>query len=64
MGSDSDLSNQAQNLYITLKDIHGKTRSIRVDKFGEIPPPDDRDYSQYTKSAMCTIRIPLHVYTR
>ncbi len=52
----------AQDLYLTLKDTTGKSRSIKVSKFQEIPNPHVRHYPQYTKSAMNTVRIPLHVF--
>lgn len=52
----------AQDLYLTLKDTTGKSRSIKVSKFQEIPEPHPRHNAQYTKSAMSTVRIPLHVF--
>ena len=48
---------------LTLTDGSGTSRAIRVSKFAEVPYPDVRGYAQYTKSAMCTIRIPLASYT-
>jgi hypothetical protein len=53
----------AQDLYVTLKGVNGKSRSIRAAAFGEIPYPDQRYYSEFTKSAMRTVRIPLASYT-
>lgn len=53
---------QTQDFYLTLTDMGNKTRSIRVDAFGEIPPQQVRGYNQYTVTALSTIRIPLHVY--
>jgi hypothetical protein len=53
----------AQDLYVTLQDKSGKARSLRVGKFAEIPEPQTREKNQYTKSAMRTVRIPLHVFT-
>lgn len=55
-------ADQIQDMYLTLIDTNNKSRAIKVSKFGEIPPPQKRHYNQYTKSAMCTIRIPLHVF--
>jgi hypothetical protein len=52
-----------QDLYVTLKSGNGKSRSIRAAAFGQIPYPDQRFFSQYTKSAMTTVRIPLPSYT-
>ncbi len=57
---------QAQDLYVTLRDgttPTPKSRSIKVSKFAEIPAPQKREMNQYTKSAMCTVRIPLHAFT-
>jgi hypothetical protein len=53
---------QVQDFYLTLTDVGNKSRSIRVDAFGEIPPQQVRGKNQYTVSALSTIRIPLHVY--
>jgi hypothetical protein len=55
--------NQVQDFYLTLTDGNGKSRAIKVGKFGEIPPPQKRAKNQFTKSAMCTIRVPLHAFT-
>jgi fermentation-respiration switch protein FrsA (DUF1100 family) len=54
--------NQHQDLYLTLTDVQDKSRSIRVDAFGDIPPQQKRALNQYTVSALTTIRIPLHVF--
>jgi hypothetical protein len=54
--------NQIQDLYLSLTDTGDNKRAIKVSKFGEIPPPHKRHFNQYTKSAMCTVRIPLHVF--
>lgn len=59
-------ADQAQDLYVTLRDgtlPTPKSRSIKVCKFAEIPAPQKRDLNQFTKSAMCTVRIPLHAFT-
>lgn len=62
-GSASNPADQAQDLRVTLKDLGGKSRAVRVSKFGEIPPPHARHYASLTKSALTTIRIPLTAYT-
>jgi hypothetical protein len=62
-GSPSNPVGMAQDLYVTLKGVNGKSRSIRAAAFGEIPYPDQRYYSEFTKSAMRTVRIPLASYT-
>jgi len=53
---------QPQDLYLTLTDATNKSRSIRVDAFGDIPPQQKRIKNQFTISALTTIRIPLHVF--
>jgi hypothetical protein len=53
--------NADQDFYVTMRDAGGNERSIRVSKFGRVPYPHVRDYS--VKSALCTIRIPLHAFT-
>lgn len=63
VGSAANLSGQAQDLYVILTDGNGNGRSVRVSKFAEIPAPQLREVVAYTKSAMCTVRIPLHVFT-
>ena len=60
--SPSNLVDQIQDLYLTLTDTSNKSRSIKVSKFGEIPSPQKRDNNSLTKSAMCTVRIPLHAF--
>lgn len=62
VGSAENPAGQSQDLYLTLKDAGNKKRSIRVDAFGEIPPQQERGKSQFTVTALSTIRIPLHVY--
>jgi len=51
-----------QDFYLTLTDMSNNSRSIRVDSFGDVPPQQERGLSQFTLSALSTIRIPLHVY--
>jgi hypothetical protein len=63
VGSASNAANQAQDLRVTLTDAGGTARAIRVSKLGEVPYPDVRGFSQYTKSAMCTLRVPMSAYT-
>lgn len=58
----STLNPAGQDFYLMLTDTAGKSRSIRVSKFGEIPSPQERENPDFTKSAMRTIRIPLHVF--
>jgi hypothetical protein len=55
-------ANLSQDLYLTLTDSTNKSRSIRVDAFGNIPPQQKRTVNQFTVSALTTIRIPLHVF--
>lgn len=62
VGSTSNPSG-GQDLYVTLADTGGKSRSVKVSKFGEVPEPQARHSSHLTKSAMNSVRIPLHVYT-
>jgi hypothetical protein len=62
-GSASNPANLPQDIYVTLQSGNGNSRSIRAAAFGEIPYPDQRYYSQYTKSAMRTVRIPLTSFT-
>jgi hypothetical protein len=61
--SPSNPAGLPQDLYVTLKSVNGKSRSIRAAAFGQIPYPDQRFYSEFTKSAMTTVRIPLTSYT-
>jgi hypothetical protein len=62
VASASNPANQAQDLRLTLTDGGGHSRAIRISKMREIPYPYQRGYANYTKSAMCTIRIPLAAY--
>lgn len=62
VGSLENPSNQSQDFYLTLKDATNKSRSIRVDAFGEVPAQQARGKTQYTVSALSTVRIPLHVF--
>lgn len=55
-------ANQPQDLYLTLTDATNKSRSIRVDALGDVPPQQKRTKNQFTISALTTIRIPLHVF--
>src|SRR5262249_1286074 len=61
-GSTANPSGQTQDLYVTLTSTNGHKRSIRAAAFDEIPYPDQRFYSSFTKSAMRTVRIPLSSY--
>ena len=62
-GSASNPAGMSQDLYVTLKSGNGNARSIRAAAFDEIPYPHQRFYTQFTKSAMRTVRIPLTSYT-
>jgi hypothetical protein len=62
VGSNQNPVNGPQDLYVTLEDYPGKRRSIKVSKFADIPTPHSRDDASLAKSAMRTVRIPLHVY--
>jgi hypothetical protein len=62
-GSASNPTGMPQDFYVTLKSSNGNARSIRAAAFDEIPYPDQRFYSMFTKSAMRTVRIPLASYT-
>ena len=62
-GSPLNPVNLLQDAYITLQSGNGSSRSIRAAAFGEIPYPDQRYFTEYTKSAMRTVRIPLSSYT-
>lgn len=55
--------NQPQNLRVGLKDGSNNAREVRVSPFGTIPFPDHRANHALSRSAMCTIRIPLVSYT-
>jgi hypothetical protein len=63
VNSASNPAGQAQDLRLTLTDGGGHSRAIRISKLSTIPYPDVRGYDVYTKSAMRTVRIPLHSYT-
>lgn len=60
--SPSNPVDQAQDLYLKLTDANNKSRAIKVGKFAEIPAPQKRDDNGLTKSAMRTVRIPLHAF--
>lgn len=62
VGSSHNPANGPQDLYVSLEDNVGKRRSIKVSKFAEIPSPHPRDNASLTKSAMQTVRIPLHTF--
>jgi hypothetical protein len=55
--------NADQDFYVALRDSGGNERAVRAAKFGRIPFPFVRDDSSVIKSALATIRIPLHAYT-
>lgn len=61
--SPSNPADQPQDLYVTLSDTMANSRSIKASKFTEIAAPQKRELNQYTKSALCTVRIPLSAYT-
>ena len=63
VNSASNPAGQPQDFRLTLFDGGGHSRAIRISKLAEIPYPYVRGYDYYTKSAMCTIRIPLAAYT-
>lgn len=63
VGSASNPAGQPQDFRLTLTDGGGHSRAIRISKLAEIPWPDIRDQDVFTKSAMCTIRVPLRSYT-
>ena len=62
VGSVENPSGQSQDFYLTLKDATNKSRSIRVDALGEVPAQQPRGKSQFTVSALSTVRVPLHVF--
>lgn len=62
-GSGSNPADLPQDFYLTLEDGGGQRRAVRLGRFAEIPYPQVRHNVGYTKSAMRTIRLPLHVYT-
>ena len=47
---------------MTLTDTGGNSRAILAGKLAEIPAPQARHYGVFTKSALRTVRIPLHVF--
>jgi hypothetical protein len=58
--------NAEQDFYVVLRDSGGKERAVRVAKFGRVPYPFVRDQSwgsDLIKSALATVRIPLHAFT-
>ncbi|HJU92325.1 MAG TPA: hypothetical protein VJ656_05240, partial [Pyrinomonadaceae bacterium] len=61
----NSLSNPAgpQNFRLTLRDVGGNERAIRVSAFGTVPQPAEANTVGNKKSAMNTIRIPLSAYT-
>jgi len=63
VGSGQNPAGQPQDLRVTLRDGAATERAIRVSKFAEVPFPDTRDIAAFTKSALCTIRIPLSAWT-
>jgi hypothetical protein len=57
-----------QDFYVLLHDLLAHERAVKVSKFGRIPYPFVRETCWYPngntiKSALCTIRIPLHAFT-
>jgi len=55
-----------QDFYVLLRDLAGKERMVKASKFGRIPYPHVRGtgwYGNVIKSALCTMRIPLHAFT-
>ena len=62
VGSLENPAGQPQDFYLTLRDAANKSRSIRVDALGEVPPQQVRGVAQFTVTALTTVRIPLHVY--
>lgn len=61
--SPHNAAGQPQDLRVTLTDGSGNARAVRVSKLGEVPYPDVHGWNYYTKSALCTVRIPLSAYT-
>lgn len=58
--------NADQNVYVLLRDNGGNERAVLAGKFGRIPYPHVRGtgwYGPVIKSALCTIRVPLHAFT-
>jgi hypothetical protein len=58
--------NADQDFYVRLRDLAGKERMVKVSKFNRVPYPFIRGPHYglaVIKSALCTIRIPLHAFT-
>jgi hypothetical protein len=60
--------NADTDLYVLLRDLSGNERMVKSGRFNRIPYPHIRGPSYWTgedviKSALCTIRIPLHAFT-
>jgi hypothetical protein len=58
--------NADQDAYVLIRDSGGSERAVRIAKFGRIPYPHVRGTGwsgPVIKSALCTIRIPLHAFT-
>jgi hypothetical protein len=54
-----------QDFYVLLRDALTNERAVKVSKFGRIPYPFVRGpgwYGNTIKSALCSIRIPLHAF--
>ena len=54
------------DFYVLLRDLSGKERMVRVGRFNRIPYPFVRKPQwgfDVIKSALCTVRIPLHAFT-
>jgi hypothetical protein len=59
-------ANTDQDFYVMLRDTGGNERAVRVAKFGRVPYPHIRGIvwsNPVIKSALCTIRVPLHAFT-
>lgn len=72
VGSASNPKGKPQNFWISLKDKSGNERYVQAAHFGEIPYPYRPQYAGLlsqnmeklrTKSALTSIRIPLHAFT-
>ena len=58
--------NNDTDFYVLLRDLSGKERMVRVGRFNRIPYPFVRKPQwgfDVIKSALCTVRIPLHAFT-
>jgi hypothetical protein len=54
------------DFFVLLRDLPGKERMVKAGKFNRIPYPFVRKPAggiSVTKSALCTVRIPLHAFT-